>query len=53
MADGEDGEEDEQDLRWWVPVTFTEERNPYFAHTKPRTWLRPEVSLKVIIYCNV
>uniref|UniRef100_A0A6A7FYW6 Aminopeptidase n=1 Tax=Hirondellea gigas TaxID=1518452 RepID=A0A6A7FYW6_9CRUS len=32
----------EEDLRWYIPITFTDQNYPYFVHTKPRTWLRPQ-----------
>ncbi|KAF2365599.1 Peptidase M1 membrane alanine aminopeptidase N-terminal [Trinorchestia longiramus] len=41
-ATGEEDEYTDEDLRWWIPITFTDQRYPSFEHTRPRTWLRPQ-----------
>ena len=25
---------------WWIPITFTSEKKPFFRHTRATTWFR-------------
>ncbi|ROT63437.1 putative Aminopeptidase N precursor [Penaeus vannamei] len=44
------GDEKEEDLsyKWWIPITFTSQKRPFFRHTRAQTWLSSQADHVIV-----
>lgn len=48
ITNGADGQEDVPAYRWWIPLSYTSQRNANFSATQPQEWIEETEDQKIV-----